>query len=53
MEDKICTLNLDFDYESIVRKYSNYLSEKRTLFILELIKERIQEVKRCLSQNQN
>lgn len=50
---KECTLNLDFDYESIVRKYSNYLSEKRIEFILELIKERIQEVKKCLSQNQN
>ncbi|MGL4876008.1 MAG: HipA family kinase [Clostridium sp.] len=50
---KECTLNFDFDYESIVRKYSGYLSEKRINFILELIKERIQEVKICLSQNQN
>lgn len=49
---KNCTLNLDFDYESIVRKYSKYLSEKRIEFIIELLKERTLEVKKCLFQNQ-
>ncbi len=49
---KKCTLNIDFDYEYIVRKYSKYLSEKRMEFIMELLKERILEVKKCLFQNQ-
>lgn len=47
-----CSLNLDFDYEKVVRKYSNYFSEKRLEFILELLKTRVEEVKICLSQNQ-
>lgn len=50
---KECTLNLDFDYEVIIKKYSKYLSEKRIKFIIELLKERIQEVKKCFFQNQN
>ena len=49
---KKCTLNLDFHYESIVMKYSKYLSEKRIEFIIELLKERTLEVKKCLFQNQ-
>ncbi|MBU3105117.1 HipA family kinase [Clostridium gasigenes] len=49
---KKCTLNIDFDYEYIVKKYSKYLSEKRMEFIMELLKDRILEVKKCLFQNQ-
>jgi len=50
---KKCTLNINVDYEVIIKKYSHYLSEKRVIFILELLKQRIQEVKRCSFQNQN
>ncbi|WP_261776640.1 hypothetical protein [Clostridium botulinum] len=47
------TLNLDIDYERVIIKYEHYLSEKRVEFILELLKHRIEEAKRCLFQNQN
>lgn len=49
---KKCSLNFNFDYEKVVIKYSNYFSEKRVEFILELLKTRIQEVKKCSFQNQ-
>ena len=48
---KECTLNIEFNYEPIVRKYSSYLSDKRVEFILSLLEERIEVVKKCLFQN--
>lgn len=47
-----CVLNIDIDYETVVNKYSNYLSQKRIKFISELLKTRIEVVKRCFFQNQ-
>jgi len=46
------TLKIDIDFESVVNKYSKYFSEKRTKFILDLLKQRIEEVKKCCFQNQ-
>lgn len=48
-----CTLNLNIDYKTVVLKYSKYFSEKRIDFILNLLNERIEEVKKCFFQNQN
>ena len=45
-------LNIDIDYEAVVSKYSKYLSEKRVEFILKLLKERIEVVKKCSFLNQ-
>lgn len=38
---------LEDDYEVVVSKYSKYLSKKRVEFILKLLKERIEVVKKC------
>jgi serine/threonine-protein kinase HipA len=46
------SLDLNIDYEIIVNKYSKYLSKKRYDFILALLKERIEVVKKCCSLNQ-
>lgn len=48
---KRCTLNIDIDYESVIKKYASYLSEKRVEFMLALLKDRIEVVKSCLFQN--
>ena len=48
---KKCTLNINIDYKSIVKKYSSYLSEKRVEFMLALLKDRIEVVKGCLFQS--
>ncbi|WP_077867171.1 hypothetical protein [Clostridium saccharobutylicum] len=45
-------LNINIDYEFVVNKYSKYLSPKRIEFILELLKQRIEEVRKCCFQNQ-
>jgi len=45
-------LNIDIDYEAVVSKYSKYLSKKRVEFILKLLKERIEVVKKCSFLNQ-
>jgi hypothetical protein len=46
------SLNLNIDYESIVNKYLKYISEKRYKFIMALINERIEVVKKCSFLNQ-
>lgn len=48
---KKCTLNLDINYEVVIKKYSSYLSEKRIEFIIALLNDRIEVVKECLFQN--
>ena len=45
-------LNIDIDYKFVVNKYSKYFSENRVEFILELLQQRIEEVKKCCFQNQ-
>jgi len=45
-------LNIDIDYEAVVSKYSKYLSKKRVEFILKLLEERIEVVKKCSFLNQ-
>lgn len=49
---KKSTLNIDIDYEKVVKKYLSYLSDKRLEFILALLRERIEVVRECLYQNQ-
>lgn len=46
------SLNLNIDYEIIVNKYSKYISKKRYEFIIALLKERIEVIKKCCSLNQ-
>lgn len=41
------SLNMDIDFELIIDKYKEYFSEKRIDFILQLLKERIKDVKIC------
>ena len=48
-----CTLNINIDYKPIILKYSKYFSDKRIEFILNLLENRIGEVKKCFFQNQN
>ena len=45
-------LNIDIDYKFVVNKYSKYFSENRVEFILELLQQRIEEVKKCCFRNQ-
>ncbi|MBZ9608906.1 hypothetical protein G9F73_013965 [Clostridium estertheticum] len=41
------SLNIDIDFEQIIDKYKEHFSEKRVVFILQLLRERIKEVKIC------
>ncbi len=45
------SLELEINFEAVVKKYSKYFSEKRIYFILYLLENRLKEVKRCF-QNQ-